>query len=300
MRFTVRMPDAPAPAASDRRGEIPTAVLEVRSEEILTGEAVALDVQPVGFFLRALGCLIDVLIAIVLFVLFLLASSWLVGANVLDGAVVPILTIVVAGADHGRAAHHGRDRDPRTQPRPPGRRQPHRPDRRRCGGVPPCVHPRPGRRDRDLVHARRDRRRRRRLHPSGAAPRRPARRHVRRAHADPRAPRPARASCPRCSPTGPPSRTSPGFRTGSRGGSRSSPAARRSSSRPHASGSRHPSPPRPRATSHPCRRCEPEAFLYGVVAIRRDRELRALELETQRVAALTAHADGVPRGFPRG
>src|SRR6478609_5310383 len=84
MRFTVRMPDAAAPAAFDQRGGIPTAVLEVRSEEILTGEAVALDVQPVGFFLRALGCLIDVLIAIVLFILFLLASSWLVGANVLD------------------------------------------------------------------------------------------------------------------------------------------------------------------------------------------------------------------------
>ena len=41
-----------------------------------------------------------------------------------------------------------------------------------------------------------------------------------------------------------------------------------------------------------------ETFLRAVVAVRRDRELRALQLEDQRVAALTATASGVPRGFP--
>ncbi len=41
-----------------------------------------------------------------------------------------------------------------------------------------------------------------------------------------------------------------------------------------------------------------ETFLRAVVAVRRDRELRALQLEQQRVAALTATASGVPRGFP--
>jgi len=40
-----------------------------------------------------------------------------------------------------------------------------------------------------------------------------------------------------------------------------------------------------------------ETFLRAVVAVRRDRELRALQLEEQRVAALTG-ASGVPRGFP--
>ena len=42
---------------------------------------------------------------------------------------------------------------------------------------------------------------------------------------------------------------------------------------------------------------DPETFLRGVVAVRRDRELRALQLEAQRVAALTARR-GAPRGFP--
>jgi uncharacterized RDD family membrane protein YckC len=41
-----------------------------------------------------------------------------------------------------------------------------------------------------------------------------------------------------------------------------------------------------------------ETFLRAVVAVRRDRELRALLLEQERVAALTAAASGVPRGFP--
>ena len=34
--------------------------VEIHQDEVLTGEAVALDVQPIGFFLRALGVLIDV------------------------------------------------------------------------------------------------------------------------------------------------------------------------------------------------------------------------------------------------
>ena len=34
--------------------------MQIHQDEILTGEAVALDVQPVGFFLRALGTLIQV------------------------------------------------------------------------------------------------------------------------------------------------------------------------------------------------------------------------------------------------
>ena len=40
--------------------------VEIHQDEILTGEAVALDVQPIGYFLRALGVLIDVLLGVAL------------------------------------------------------------------------------------------------------------------------------------------------------------------------------------------------------------------------------------------
>jgi hypothetical protein len=43
---------------------------------------------------------------------------------------------------------------------------------------------------------------------------------------------------------------------------------------------------------------DPEMFLRGVVAVRRERELRALQLEALRVTALTNAAADVPRGFP--
>lgn len=77
------MADAPAPT-----------VVDIRQDEILTGEAVALDVQPIGFFLRALGCVIDVLVAIGLLVLFSLVASWLIGSSILDSNVFPIVAIV--------------------------------------------------------------------------------------------------------------------------------------------------------------------------------------------------------------
>ena len=37
---------------------------------MLTGEAVALDVQPLGYFLRALGVLIDMVLGVVVLLLF--------------------------------------------------------------------------------------------------------------------------------------------------------------------------------------------------------------------------------------
>ena len=43
---------------------------------------------------------------------------------------------------------------------------------------------------------------------------------------------------------------------------------------------------------------DPETLIMGVVALRRQRELRALELERDRVAALTGTTPAVPRGFP--
>ncbi|GAA1985142.1 RDD family protein [Microbacterium pumilum] len=69
--------------------------VEIHQDEILTGEAVALDVQPIGYFLRALGVLIDMLLGVIVFVLFGLVASWLVGQGILDDAILPILAIVV-------------------------------------------------------------------------------------------------------------------------------------------------------------------------------------------------------------
>lgn len=72
----------------------PAATVEIRQDEILTGEAVALDVQPLGFFLRALGALIDVLCGVALLVLFFLVGDRLVGGLQLD-ALSPIVTITM-------------------------------------------------------------------------------------------------------------------------------------------------------------------------------------------------------------
>ena len=66
-------------------------MIDVEQDEILTGEAVALDVQPIGFFLRALGTLIDVILGLIVFVLFALVASWLIGQSVLDVVALPIL-----------------------------------------------------------------------------------------------------------------------------------------------------------------------------------------------------------------
>jgi uncharacterized RDD family membrane protein YckC len=77
-------PDAPA-----------ARIVEIQQDEVLTGEAVALDVQPVGYFLRALGTLIDVLIGLGAFILFALVTSWLIGESVLDVVTLPILTVSI-------------------------------------------------------------------------------------------------------------------------------------------------------------------------------------------------------------
>lgn len=70
-------------------------MVDIRQDEILTGEAVALDVQPIGYFLRALGLFIDVLLALGVLVLLSLVAAWLLGQSVLDGSVSPILGVVV-------------------------------------------------------------------------------------------------------------------------------------------------------------------------------------------------------------
>lgn len=69
-------------------------IADIAQDEILTGEAVALDVQPVGFLLRAVGALIDALVGIALFIVFVLVLLWSSGQG-LDAAVFPILSIAM-------------------------------------------------------------------------------------------------------------------------------------------------------------------------------------------------------------
>lgn len=69
--------------------------VEIHQDEVLTGEAVALDVQPVGFFMRALGAVIDMLLVIVLFLLFVWVLSWVDAAGALPPTLAPMLTITV-------------------------------------------------------------------------------------------------------------------------------------------------------------------------------------------------------------
>ncbi|MDO9063480.1 MAG: RDD family protein [Microbacterium sp.] len=81
--------------APSRAIDAPSRVIDLAQDEILTGEAVALDVQPVGFFLRGLGTLIDVVVGLLVFVLFALVTSWLIGQSVVDVVALPILTVTV-------------------------------------------------------------------------------------------------------------------------------------------------------------------------------------------------------------
>lgn len=71
------------------------AAATIHQDEVLTGEAVALDVQPIGFFLRALGVLIDMAISVALLLMFSLLIGWLFGESIFDGTVLPIVVIAV-------------------------------------------------------------------------------------------------------------------------------------------------------------------------------------------------------------
>ncbi|ALX66701.1 RDD family protein [Microbacterium sp. XT11] len=69
------------------------------TDEVLSGEAVAIDVQPVGFILRAAGALIDMLLSIVVFVLWILLRLWLSDLGLLDEAtdrIASILAMIVS------------------------------------------------------------------------------------------------------------------------------------------------------------------------------------------------------------
>lgn len=64
------------------------------SDEVLSGEAVAIDVQPIGFLMRALGALIDMLLGFVLFIAWLFVRIWLLSIGVLDEATDRIALVV--------------------------------------------------------------------------------------------------------------------------------------------------------------------------------------------------------------
>lgn len=62
-------------------------------DEVLSGEAVAIDVQPVGFFFRVLGALIDVVVSIAVFVGIIMLQLWAASVFGVDEAVNRILTV---------------------------------------------------------------------------------------------------------------------------------------------------------------------------------------------------------------
>ncbi|MFJ4037673.1 RDD family protein [Microbacterium sp. NPDC090007] len=74
-------PSTPAPAV---------ALVHTHADETLTGEAVALDVQPVGFFLRAVGALIDLLVGAVVLVGGVLLLGVLIDQGVIAESAVNI------------------------------------------------------------------------------------------------------------------------------------------------------------------------------------------------------------------
>ncbi|ALJ21288.1 RDD family protein [Microbacterium sp. No. 7] len=81
-------------------------LVEIDQDEVLTGEAVALDVQPLGLFLRALGALIDVVASAILLVVFWIVVSWVAGVTImalapalLIGSIVVVLVVLPAAVE---------------------------------------------------------------------------------------------------------------------------------------------------------------------------------------------------------
>ncbi|MFT4221257.1 MAG: RDD family protein [Microbacterium sp.] len=75
--------------------EGPPVLVDIHQDEILTGEAVALDVQPLGYFLRAVGALIDVVISLALLALGSIVLSVLGAQGALSEATATIAVITV-------------------------------------------------------------------------------------------------------------------------------------------------------------------------------------------------------------
>jgi uncharacterized RDD family membrane protein YckC len=277
----------------------PVRTVEIHQDEIVTGEAVALDVQPIGFFLSALGAFIDVLVGIAIFVVSALVTSWLMGESLIDAMTLPILTIVVlvavtvviptvvetitGGRSLGRLAVGGRI--VRTDGGASGFRQ----ALIRAlvgvleiwltlGAVAALVGAFTPRAQRlgDLMAGTYSERTRTPPLP-GSAPGIPPSLAAWAAIADV-----ARLPDPLSRRLAQFASSAPGMNPAARARTAATLAAEASS---HVS---------------PVPAADAETFIRGVIAVRRDRELRSLELEGSRVAALTPAGDGAPRGFPRG
>lgn len=74
---------------------MPAPVVSIAQDEILTGEAVALDVQPVGLIMRSLGALIDFLVSAALAVLMLILMAYLLSIGALDDETSRIYAIAM-------------------------------------------------------------------------------------------------------------------------------------------------------------------------------------------------------------
>ncbi|MCT9818739.1 RDD family protein [Microbacterium sp. W1N] len=72
---------------------MPGTAAAIRQDEVLTGEAVALDVQPLGYFLRAVGTLIDLIVGLALLIAVWAAAGWVTGTGAAAATLSPILSI---------------------------------------------------------------------------------------------------------------------------------------------------------------------------------------------------------------
>ncbi|MBO3662044.1 RDD family protein [Microbacterium stercoris] len=70
-------------------------VVVIAQDEVLTGEAVALDIQPVGLILRVAGVAIDMVATILVYLAFVLGLTWLMAEGVVPGNVMQIVSIVL-------------------------------------------------------------------------------------------------------------------------------------------------------------------------------------------------------------
>ncbi|MFT4236037.1 MAG: RDD family protein [Microbacterium sp.] len=70
-------------------------VQAVYDDEVLTGEAIALDIQPVGLILRAAGAAIDMVLGYLLLFVASLLLSYLWGWGLIDDSTLPICIVVL-------------------------------------------------------------------------------------------------------------------------------------------------------------------------------------------------------------
>lgn len=272
-------------------------VVEIRQDEVLTGEAVALDVQPLGFFLRALGALIDVVLSVAIALLFVFVGLWMSSQGMLEAStyqmalIVLVVIVVVAlptvietvtkGRSLGKLAVGGRI--VRTDGGAIGFR--HAFIRALSGvlevwltlgavaAVSGAFTPRSQRVGDLLAGTYCERTRTPRLpEPTPGVP-------------------PALAEWASVADVA---------RLPDRLARRAAQFARHAPSMAPAARARVAASLASEVSAYvsPVPAADAETFLRGVGAVRRDRELRALEHESERVAALTAGASGAPRGFP--